>query len=67
MKPNYDANQMKIKTIYNFQETCILCTLQCQERQEQQAVRNIWGLQYIGAGLQYIGAPKFYFQYSGEE
>ena len=22
---------MKIKTIYNFQETCISCTLQCQE------------------------------------
>ena len=21
-------------------------------------VRNIWGLQYIGAGLQYIGAHK---------
>ena len=31
------------------------------------SVRNIWGLQYIGAWLQYIGAPKFYFQYSGEE
>ena len=22
---------MKIATIYNYQETCILCTLQCQE------------------------------------
>ena len=27
----------------------------------------ILGLQYIGAGLQFIGAPKFYFQYSGKE
>ena len=33
----------------------------------QWTVSNIWGLQYIGAGLQYIGAPKFYFQYSGKE
>ena len=24
------------------------------------SVRNIWGLQYIGARLQYIGAPKCY-------
>ena len=31
------------------------------------AVRNIWGLQYIGARLQYIGAPKFYFQHFGRE
>ena len=31
------------------------------------AVRKIRGLQYIGAGPQYNGAPKFYFQYSGKE
>ena len=31
------------------------------------SVRNMRGLQYIGAGLQYIGAPKFYFQDSGKE
>ena len=30
-------------------------------------VRNMRGLQYIGAGLQYIGAPKFYFQDSRKE
>ena len=28
---NNQTNQMKIATIYNYQETCILCTLQCQE------------------------------------
>ena len=44
-------------------------TLACEDGQQLEAhkvilafstVRNIWGLQYIGA-------PKFYFQYSGEE
>ena len=30
-------------------------------------VRELRGLQYIGAGLQYIGAPKFYFQDSGKD
>ena len=28
---NNQTYQMKIKTTYNFQNTCILCTLQCQE------------------------------------
>ena len=31
IKQNNQTNQMKIATIYNYQETCILCTLQCQE------------------------------------
>ena len=31
IKQNNQTNQMKIATIYNYQETCILCTIQCQE------------------------------------
>ena len=31
------------------------------------SVRNMRGLQYIGAGLQCIGSPKFYFRDSGKE
>ena len=39
------------------------------EREEggRVSVRELRGLQYIGAGLQYIGAPKFYFQDSGKD
>ena len=31
IKQNNQTNQMQITTIYNYQETCISCTLQCQE------------------------------------
>ena len=31
IKQNNQTNQMKIATIYNYQETGILCAIQCQE------------------------------------
>ena len=44
---------------------CFIISLQM--KQIVLTVRNMRGLQYIGAGLQYIGAPEFYFQDSGKE
>ena len=34
------------------------CVILTNGQHQFLSVRNIWGLQYIGAGLQYIGAPK---------
>ena len=36
----------------------------CTQSMNSQEQEGAW---YIGAGLQYIGAPKFYFQDSGNE
>ena len=59
--------------ITNFKDQCLLgwwyvsLDLIGDTNSLDPTVRNMRGLQYIGAGLQYIGAPKFHFQDSGKE
>ena len=52
---------------HSFQQKISMREYHMHKNADLLTVRNIRGLQYIGAGLQYIGAPKFYFQYSGVE